>query len=264
MTLLSAAALAGGAAWHVAQLRERNARLEIERATQQRLRGQTLDALNHLVYEVQEGLAQIPGIDEVRQSLLRTALAGLARVVEDSPTADETTTAALVRIGYIQIKLGQIRQASEYFEKARRLTEGRGAADERAPLALADIDRGLALCLGREGRAQESHRLFERARQIAEAHISDDPAQRSHCETLMNICNDLGDCCRELGKLPEARSNFHRSVELGEALPASPATLTARHEVAYAWETLGEMSFDGGDSVAARASFNVHSRSGRR
>ncbi len=255
VTLLSTAALLGGAVWHLAQLRERNAQLELERATQQRLRGEAMDALNHLVYEVQEELAQVPGIDEVRQNLLRKAIEGLGRVVEESPTADETTTAALVRIGNIQLKLGQMRQAQEHFEKARRLVEAWPVKEGRPPLVLAEVYRGLGLCLGQEERTQESRDFLQCASEIAQAWVTDDPRSIPTLETTMNILNDLADTCRALADLPGAQSLFRRSAELGRGLPASPATVGARKELAYAWETLGEMCLDAGHPIAARTEF---------
>ena len=213
-----------------------------------------MDALNHLVYEVQEELAQVPGIEEVPQNLLRKALEGLGRVVDDSPIADETTTAALVRIGYIQLKLGQMRQAGEHFERARGIAEARLAKEGRVPMALAQVYRGLGLCLGQEERTKESRDFLKRASEIAQAWVTEDLRSIPTLETTMNIFNDLGDTCRALAQQPEARSLFRRSAELGRGLPASPATVGGA-ELAYAWETLGEMDLDAGYPIAARTEF---------
>src|SRR5262249_783067 len=132
-----------------------------------------LDALNQLVFGVQEDLRNAPGTHKLRRKLLQQALDGLERVVGEAAGADpdHTTAAALIRLGCIFLEMGDVASASRRFERARDVAERlvqANPADEEALHSLAEAYLGLGEGAAREGRFKDARALLCRGLQATE------------------------------------------------------------------------------------------------
>jgi eukaryotic-like serine/threonine-protein kinase len=100
-------------------------------------RNLALKALNQLIYDVQEKLAQTPATRSLRRSLLDTAIRGLEELGRSSEGAspDISQAVAYQKLGEIFRVIGQSSSARNHFERSQRIAE----------LLLADASDSLAV-----------------------------------------------------------------------------------------------------------------------
>jgi len=211
---------------------EKNAQLAGTQATL------ALNSIQSLISETTEKLRG-PGLYEIRQALLETALKNVDQVSEgyDKSTSKEATTmAALVELGGIYRQLGQSERASRQFTKALAIAEERvvikkGTDASRRNLALVysnlgatveELDRDMGAALDYQKKALA---LFE----DIDEHpmLTDSPMARPMIRAnLAEAYKLVGIIYYRLGKLDDAlpyyQKAYNLAAELAAAQPSDP------------------------------------------
>jgi serine/threonine protein kinase/tetratricopeptide (TPR) repeat protein len=255
------------AVWYFAQLRDYNIRLSsaLDEARQEHAAARTqrdlaVESLNRLIFEVQDELRGAPSMQDLRQKILRAALDGLRQVVRDgeSLAPDQSTAAAHYGLGVIFMELSDLPRASEHFDRARTVAEAVLQSDPKNPAArqyLADACRCLGTSTGRLGAPQGGRDLMLQSLAVAEDWARDEPDNRQANLSILCTCNELADVSRFLGETDAAHRYLIKAISVGRALASEKGSLSARRELAYAHEVLGEMHLRERDAEAARKEF---------
>ena len=133
--------LLGGGVYYNSQLREKM--LEAREAEQRAAtnaraafeqRNLALQALNQLVYDVQEKLAQTPATRSLRQEVLKTAIRGLEDLGRNTAGAppDLSQAVAYQKLGDIFRIIGRSVTARQHYNQSQRLAEERSQRNRRA------------------------------------------------------------------------------------------------------------------------------------
>jgi tetratricopeptide (TPR) repeat protein len=139
-------------------------------------RGLTLDAFNALIEGVQDKLATRPGTLELRRSLLEVARDGLGKVIREVPgeartEIDGRTVTALIKLGDIDLILGQTAESRVWFDRASLLAE-RDSSEKPDSISLR---RNLAAAFDRLGDIDHRQNLSK---------VVNGPYQRSYAIRL--------------------------------------------------------------------------------
>jgi serine/threonine protein kinase/tetratricopeptide (TPR) repeat protein len=158
------------------------------------------------------------------------------------------------RVGVIQYRLGQLREADAALRKAEELFAGLAAefperSDYRLELASNHNNRGNVLAdLGDTGGAETAYRAALRVKQQLLAERPDDPESRSG---LAAAYRSLGVVLRQQGRRGDAASAFRSAMDLQERLVAqlpsvadNPAVAAYHWELARSRSDLGNLLFE--------------------
>ncbi len=163
---------------------EKTALAEVERQSRDRANRQSelaLKTLNLVVFDIQSKLASMPGTQEVRRSLLNTAVDGLMQVARTLDTA-KNADHALVRS---HLDLGQI-----FME----------AGDPKG------------------GSTEEARQQFQSAHELAEKLAHDDPQNSQAQGDLAASYWAVGTVNLQLGNMPAARDAYQKSFDICQKL----------------------------------------------
>jgi len=240
-----------------AEIERRRAVKNAELATKQR--DMAVGAFEELVLGVQQDLLDAPATRELRQKLLRTALAGLERttlVSGASTRADYDVVAAYHHMGDICLELGDAQAAREHFTHALELSQALLATNPNSE----DFQRALWLTEERLGDASQRLGLiaealdhYQQTFAIREALAAAQPDDAEARRDLSSALSRLGEISHVTGKTREAREYHLRSLRLAESLLAdSPKSTRYQRDVALASGRLGLMELELGDVAAAQ------------
>ena len=112
-----------------------NRRLHTEKLVALEQRNLALKALNRLIYDVQERLAQTPATRSLRQSLLGTAI-GLLEEIERSGAGtapDLSQAVAYQKLGDIFRSIGRAGEARGQYLRSLRIADGLISGDPATP-----------------------------------------------------------------------------------------------------------------------------------
>ncbi len=224
-----------------------------------------LNSVQSLIMQTNDRL-QGPGLFEIRQGLLETALANVdqvADVYDKAPSSKEATTAAaLVSLGTIYRQLGQAQRAERQFEKALDITKQRivikkGSDPSRRNLALVytnlgataeELDRDMDASLDYHKKALT---LFE----DIDEHpmLADSPLPRATIrESLAEANKVVGVMYYRVGKLDEALPYYQKAYDLAvESAAARPDDLSAQVTLTKSALALGATADRTGDRKKA-------------
>jgi serine/threonine protein kinase/tetratricopeptide (TPR) repeat protein len=249
---------------------EKAALADVERQSRERAEQQSdlaLKTLNLVVFNIQTKLANIPGVQAVRRSLIGTAIDGLrqvARKLDTAPTADHALIVSHQALGDIFLMAGDPKgggslEARQQFEIARDLAEK--LSNDHPPnlliqydlpvsySKLGDAKRQLGDTAGARNAFQESLRLIQKL-------DGDDPASAKAQRLLMSVHERLGDVNLRMGNSPAALVEFKKSFAIGENLAKDdPHGAETQRNLYTLYHKLGTASLQLGDAPAARTYF---------
>jgi tetratricopeptide (TPR) repeat protein len=256
-------ALALGGWWSSVRLRAALGRAERNRDRAEANLDKAFAAVDRLLGSVaEERLKDVPEMDEVRQQLLKDALA-LCQDLAGQEEANEDkgrhqVALAHWRLGRIRSLLGQTDQAEEDLRVARAMQEELVARFPEDPTYLdefADICESQYGLYAKLGRREEAHAAASRAATLWDALAPHGPRYRAR---LAGVCIPLAGLAGEVGQAREAEDLLRRSVELRTQLVReNPGLDYYAYELALSHYWLGRYLQPRGDRKAAEQAYRA-------
>ncbi len=215
-----------------------------ERAKAERRFNELRSLANSFIFEVYDGIEDLPGATPVREVVVRRALEyldNLAVEAQGDRELQKELAAAYTRVGAVQgtpsqANLGDYGGAQKSFEKAVRiLTELQASdpADIESRQELARAHMRLAELLEAVASTAEAASSYEAARALVEkaAKHPSAPAELKHTLTVAN--SRIADIRRRQGRYPEALALQREILAMEqEALSREPTGIETRRDVA--------------------------------
>jgi serine/threonine protein kinase/tetratricopeptide (TPR) repeat protein len=215
----------------------------------------SLTTLQLLVDKVQRQLDQVPGMQDLKKSLLQTAVEGLDKVAanyENSPSVEATRLAAHYQMGNLFRQMGASLQAVREFERAYEVAQRRADAEPQNAasqenltlvlLTLGDVE----LDLSRNLSAASLH--YREAQRILEALQQRPPEQLANVNPLVTrqrlaeVHMRIGTTHLRLGVPAKALESYQRALELRQAILAQePDAAAWKVNVANSHQALAEV-----------------------
>ncbi|HEV2970943.1 MAG TPA: tetratricopeptide repeat protein [Pirellulales bacterium] len=246
---------------------EKTALADSERQARERADLQSqlaMKTLNSVVFDIQSKLEGVPGAQEVRRSLLNTAIEGLkqvARTLETIKTADYATIWSHFYLGDTFLYLGSstgsaTEEAHKQFDAAQELALKLARADPTNAQAQRDLSisynklGNVQLQLGNAAAARDDYqKRLEISRKLAQADPSNVQAQRD----LSVSYNYLGNVQLQLGDAAAARDDYQKDLEISRKLAqADPSNAQAQRDLSVSYNKLGNVQLKLGNAAAAR------------
>lgn len=239
---------------------ERNAAIAREQS------GLALEALNSIVFNVQNRLRDVPAASTARRELLQMALDGLSRVsagIQLREGIARNQSQALLELGEVFVSIGDDPELGTALDEGTKLieraTEIREDALKREPSNL-QAKRDLCHALGRLGDAAEKKgktieagdhyaRLMQLSQELANADGSDE-----NLTVLAEAYGQSGDLENRVGSSGESLGFFEKSTEILRQLVArsTPANRNQRlRRLADAYNRQGTAHLRRGDLSTA-------------
>jgi serine/threonine protein kinase len=244
---------------------ERVAKEQAERSAQEadEQRNLALDTLNALVYDVQDQLANRPGMQELKRRLLDTARTNLTKIRGPlgggGRSVDRLSAAAMVKTGDLFVTLGSLDEAAKLYVEAsdaltKLLAAEAGDAWTRQVLSVAQINLGAVR--QQQGDLSAARTLYEQSlalrKQLHEENPTDVEAERD----VVGSYQRLGEVVRQQGDLSAARKFYEQSLEITTRLAASrPDDRDAQRNLAISHGRLGDILLREGNAAAAETHF---------
>jgi serine/threonine protein kinase/Flp pilus assembly protein TadD len=201
---------------------EKDELADVERQSRERAEQQSdlaLKTLNRVVFNIQRGLTNVPGVQGVRRSLLDTAIDGLKDVARTLDTAPKANHALIVS----RMELGDI-------------------------FLIAGDPKG--------GGTLEARQQFQIANDLAEKLSNTNPTNLVFLHDLFVSYSKLGDANRRLGDTTAARDNYLESLKLIQTLDGdAPRSANVQRILLSVHERLGDMNLRLGNSPSALDEF---------
>jgi eukaryotic-like serine/threonine-protein kinase len=257
--------LIGGAFFYNHRLREEmlaarlahlQAAVEARAALDQR--NLALKALNQLIYDVQERLAQTPATRSLRRSLLDTAIRGLEEIERSTAGAspDLSQAVAYQKLADIFRVIGQTSAARLHYARALRIAGAlpdAPAGDTAIPEVLYQAHMGLGLVDVRAEQFDDAKLGFRRAVAMAESIAAAKPGQVAPRRNLIEAYLQLGRAFSFAGEYPAAEEWFRKMHD--ESLhwvSEDPDQKQAQDLLASALRKLGDLRKFARDFTEAR------------
>jgi hypothetical protein len=239
-----AAAAAGfllaGALYYGSRLRETNARLGealdqaraaegTARAAQEQAqasaqaavtqRNLALKAFRELIFGVQDKLKAAPATQALRQSLLNTAIVGLAEIARSTEEAAPNLDRAIAhqRLAEVYTRVGRDLEAVQQLERSLELAKAIADRSPRDPDVLECLgvdDHQLAWLMLVRGDPQKAEALSRRGVEACEAVAALDPTRPLARQYRIKNALQLGHTFLWRNRLPDSLAAFNTSLEL--------------------------------------------------
>ncbi|MHC4672060.1 MAG: protein kinase domain-containing protein [Planctomycetota bacterium] len=229
------------------------AQISFQTAERQRQRAEknfrhARDAVDRMLTEAAEKLANVPHMGQVRRALLEDALEfyeGFLEERSDDPVVRHETGRAYIRMAEIASLLGRYERAKEASRQAITILDELFAEFPTMPEYQADLAHAL-FWLGREVEWTEKDKwptalkLYRRSRELWAKLAAEFPTEPEYLRGLANIHTYLGRLLKQLGRDEEAITELRQGVAICEKLVANlPDVPEYRHELANALHWLG-------------------------
>ena len=262
--LVTAAAvlvLIAGSLYYNAQLRDSVRKAQSAERAALKQRNLTMNALNELVFGVQDRLGKTGATRAVRKGLLDTALEGLEQVARNAEAAapDLGRAVAHQKLGDIFHQIGRNEEAQRQFgfslELAARLA-GQSPRDPAIRDCLARSHAGLGeICLNID-RTKDAIRHFHEVVRLAEGDPLDNRDTARARATLLEAYFRLGRAYGFDRELDQGEVWFRKMENFAERWIADePANVLARDQLSTSHRKIADMRKLAGDDVAARAEY---------
>ncbi len=257
--------LLGGGVYYNSQLREKM--LEAREAEQRAAtnaraafeqRNLALQALNQLVYDVQEKLAQTPATRSLRQEVLKTAIRGLEDLGRNTAGAppDLSQAVAYQKLGDIFRIIGRSVTARQHYNQSQRLAEERFRQSPReleAAEVLYRTHMGLGLLDLRADQFDATKVEFHRAVTMAETLVDARPARDGPRRDLIEAYLQLGRAYSFAHDYATAEVWFLKMQDLaGSWVSADPRQVQAQDLLASSYRKLADLKKFSREFVEAR------------
>jgi tetratricopeptide (TPR) repeat protein len=258
VVLLAVLTLIAGYQWRRAVLAQKAA--ESSAQTAEKARDLALQALNQVIFEVNDKLVKMPGTHLLRKKLLEDAARDLIGLSERLQSADRREDRSLgeayTKIGdTLYYHLGQTAPAKEMYRKGLKLREQivRQAPDNAsARLDLSSSYGKLGVVSMVLGDLKGAKEYFEKSLELLGRLAQQDPdnakIRREHSLSYYT----LGEVSLRLVDLQGAREHFENSRKLREQLACQePENLQSRRDLWASYIRLGDVNMKLGDLQAA-------------
>jgi serine/threonine protein kinase/tetratricopeptide (TPR) repeat protein len=237
---------------------ERSRRAEASAAEQRQL---ALQTMRRVLDNIDKGLKDRPGLQDLRKELLREALDGLqkvARAADTAPALDHATVEVHAALGDLFLQFdGGVQSAREQYQKAhevalRRAADGPNDPEAQRDLSLTHSKMGEVYRVqGALGSALASH---EAALTIRRRLAS--PRDAAAQQDLSNSHYNLGEIHALQGALPSALASFQDGLRISRKLAdADPGNATLQRDVPSFYDRIAAVQREQGDLQAASSSF---------
>ncbi|MBX3416100.1 MAG: serine/threonine protein kinase [Pirellulaceae bacterium] len=261
--ILSGMALYAG--WMTRQNRLKKERLTIatseisaRTAEADRQRDLALKQLQESVLQTQDMLKDRAGTLELRKSLLVSAIDGLRQVAHtgNRSEVDRSTALAHLRLGQIQLALGDIAAGRKSLEAAREIAVKFPLESESDATSCRDLASILA-SLGETELSLRNHTAakdyFEQALELRQIALTiDESNPQDSANYLMNLVR-LGDIAKAVGNNDTAENYFREvTTQATDAFHKFPEVAVVKRSVLVAYNRLTVAAMNRGDAKTAR------------
>jgi serine/threonine protein kinase/Flp pilus assembly protein TadD len=189
--------------------------------------GRARDAVDQMLTEVSEGLADVPQAEPVRRALLEKALAFYQQIVRERGNERALRIElerAYRRMGDIEEILGRQDEARAAFERSvaglgKLVVERPGDGEARRELAESTLRLGAFL--GDTGQSSQAQEVLHRAEELYRSMPAEGPPLASNREGLYRTLNRKGLLLNALGKPREAEAALNEALDLCQRQAAS-------------------------------------------
>jgi len=218
---------------------------------------------NSLLFEIHDGIVNLPGSTPTRELLVKRALEyldNLAQEASDDPSLQRELATAYQKVGDVQgnpsfANRGDAAGALKSYRKALAIRQALLVSDPMSAEIRYDLSTtynkiGDALwTTGNTAKSLESYRRALDIRQgLMAQHPADEKTRRSVAITLLN----LGDALRQTGSTVQALESYRRALEIFESLTArDPTNERARRDLLVSYNKLGHALMTTGDLAGA-------------
>ncbi|MFM7844143.1 MAG: hypothetical protein ACKPEY_07940, partial [Planctomycetota bacterium] len=217
----------------------------------------SLTTLQLLVDKVQRQLDQVPGMQELKKSLLQTAVEGLDKVADnydESPSVESTRLAAHYQMANLFRQLGASQQAVREFQRAYEVAQRRADAEPQNAasqenltvvlLALGDVELELSRNLSAAAlHYREAERILETLLQLPIEQLTNvNPLVIR--QRLADVHMRVGTTDLRLGVPAKALESYQRAIEIRQQILAEEEDSAAwKINVANSHQALAEVQF---------------------
>ncbi len=268
VTALALVVLLIGALYYNAQLRrllstaqgaEQRADANAQVANVQR--GLALEALQKLVFEVQEQLRDTPATRAMRERLLNTALKGLRQLADSAEAADPDASraAAHQQLGLLFFQVGRVDDSQRQHEFAAQIsTTVLGAEPNnqivRGTLCQAHLSLGQVALSRNDAVTARDH--DQQAVELAEAWTRADPTNAAARKILADAYDRLTHAHLWLREVKAAQDTLDKSLHhVQNWVEAEPTDLSAKYFLGSVYNKRAKLAEALGDRVAERESY---------
>lgn len=250
-------------------LADQNAKVANEQA------GLALTTIQILIDKVQKQLEEVPGNQQLKKDLLKTALDGLKQVAQKAATAattERTMAAAHKRMGDIFRQLGDTDEAFRQYLRCHEIVQANALAEPNNDKAKSNLAATFTIMgdMSQELRRDiaASADYYQKALTLREelyAHPQSadlSPADRiSRITALAETSTRVGVTFFRLGDPAAALVHFKRSLESIQSLTTTyPQDVGIQLELARCFSAVGEASFRVKDAAAGKTYYDQCSR----
>jgi tetratricopeptide (TPR) repeat protein len=219
-----------------------------------------LDAFNQMVFGIQTRLENRPGTHQLRKELLENARQGLRallREAEKQGNPDRTLLWSHLRMGDVELVLGNTQAAQKQYESAHELAQRLAQTDLNNAEGQRDLSVSferlgdVMLRLGQTRQALDFYKKrLEVGQRLAQADANNTEAQRD----LSISFNKLGDVTRQLGQTREALELYRKGLEVRQRLAqADPNNAEGQRDLSVSFSKLGDLTLKLGQTKEAVA-----------
>jgi tetratricopeptide (TPR) repeat protein len=259
ISAVAIALLLVGGAYYNARLRREADRARAAEVAALAQRNLALNALNQLVFDLQERLGNTVAARNVRRSLLDTAIKGLDAIAlsNEGSAPDLSRAVAHQKLGAIYLQIGQTTKARQQLESAKSLAENLPA---QAPheLAVAECLRDALVGLGavsvHDRQFEQAKDLLRRVVGLSERITGREPNREGARRGLIEAYLELGRAHGFNGERTAAEGCYRKMHDLAqEWVQIEPSNYLARDLLATSYRKLADERKLVGDYPAARA-----------
>jgi eukaryotic-like serine/threonine-protein kinase len=242
---------------------------EVERQSRERADRQSgllLRTLTLVVFDIQSKLAGVPGAQEVRRSLLSTAVDGLRQVawtLDTAVIADHALVRSHLDLGDVFLLAGGpggggTEEARKQFQSAHELAEKLVHDDPQSARAQGYLSASYCK-LGdvnlQSGDAAAARDAYQKYLQISQKLAHDDPQNAQLQRDLALSYERLGDVNLQLGNVAAAGDAYQKDLVISQTLAHDiPHSTVAQRDLALSHLKLGDVELQLSDTESARNS----------
>jgi eukaryotic-like serine/threonine-protein kinase len=207
-----------------------------------------LDAFNQMVFPIQDKLKSRPDTQDLRKELLDNARAGLRTLLQEAEkqgNADQTLVWAYLRMGDVELLLGNAQAAEKQYRTAHESAKKLADSDLQSSQAqrdfaiscekLGDVELQLGQTKDAFDLYRQQHEINDR---LAQASPNDAVAQHN----LGVSFSRLGDIALRLGKANDALDYYRKAVRFAHGLAEANAQNSQfQHDLSIGYEKLGDV-----------------------
>lgn len=218
-----------------------------------------LNTLQKLVYDAQTMIGRRPGMQDLKQSLLDTAMAGLGQLERSTEQfAASTKASAEKQLATVYMEIGQLERATAQAEKYKLTLEtlhGKGELTH-ANVNLARMHEVIGEIARRSGDITLARSHFEQVDHFYEAAVQQDnyPANTLFQirDWLARNYGNLGKTSLLLGDLPSSRRYYEEGLHMREAWANDdPDNVLAQLQLSGALKSISDVTLASGDIESA-------------